>query len=185
MHPKGEVVPGLNDVRCRHEKSSHVCNRPRALAYESSRSSEGHNLLRILLEVLSSWSFELHSIPGPLWFLGGYVGEDAPRHHVLCRSRVDYNGHFLSRPLSSSSVSWVQVIQLLQTLSRLYLLHRALHILRPHVSLHHQVHHVRAQVWLRLRFLSLRLLGLLRASIPLLLPCSACLCAFLHRASCS
>ena len=32
--PDEQVGPGLNDVRCWHEGSCHVCNLPRALAYE-------------------------------------------------------------------------------------------------------------------------------------------------------
>ena len=78
---------------------------------ESLRSSDGHDLLPVILNVLSSRSFEPFSILGPLRFFGGYFGEHAPWHHVLCRSRVNYNGDFLPRPLSSSSDLWDQVIE--------------------------------------------------------------------------
>ena len=65
--PEEEVIPGLRDVRCRHKGSSHICNLPRVLAYKPFRSSDGHDLLSIVLDVLSSWSFESFSILGPLF----------------------------------------------------------------------------------------------------------------------
>ena len=96
--PDEQAVPGLDDVRSCHERSSHVCNPPRALAYESFRSSSGHTF--------SSWSFEPLTILGSLHF-----GKHAPRLHGLRHSRVDCDGDFLPRPLSSSGVSLDQIVQ--------------------------------------------------------------------------
>ena len=76
------------------------------------RGSDGHDLLPIILDVLSAWSFE----PFSIW-------EHAPRHHVL-RSRVDDNGDFSPRPRSSSIVSWDQMIQSSRHLVILVILHK-------------------------------------------------------------
>ena len=53
-----EIAECRHDVGGRHERSSHVCNLPRALAHESLWGSDGHDLLPIFLDVLPSWSFE-------------------------------------------------------------------------------------------------------------------------------
>ena len=77
IFPDQQVFSGLDNVRG-------ICNLPRTpLAYESLRGSSGHDLMPVVLDVLSPWSFEPFPVLGPLRLFGGYFGKHAPWHHVL------------------------------------------------------------------------------------------------------
>ena len=105
-----QVVPCLNEVRCRHKVASHVCNLPRALAYEWSRSSDGHGLVSIILNVLSSWSSEPlpWTFPFPLWIFPETCS--SALRSPLLPSRPQ-RWLFLPCPLGSSCVSLEHTVQ--------------------------------------------------------------------------
>ena len=50
--PNEQIVPGLDDVGGQHQRSSHICNLPRALAHKSLKGPNGHDRLPVVLDVL-------------------------------------------------------------------------------------------------------------------------------------
>ena len=79
--------------------------------FKPFRTSDGHDLLSVVLHVLSSWSFEPFPILGYFRILCGYVGKPAVRHYGPRCSRVDHHGGFLPCPLCSSFVSLDQMVE--------------------------------------------------------------------------
>ena len=96
--PEEQVVSGLDDVRCRHKglltsATCHVLLRTNPSRVLTTTHTQWP--AAVILNVLSSWSFDSLPILGPLSFLCGHVGKYDLRHYVLRCSRINHDCDFL------------------------------------------------------------------------------------------